>query len=82
MNLWEILSILAKKGDRADFSIDESIQNEKIVFVIVNILGDKAAALVIHDLLALIFARLYSDESHITYTKNHNNCHNLSELRR
>ena len=39
--MWEILSNLAKIGERAGFTIDTTIQNEKLVFVIGNIPEDK-----------------------------------------
>jgi hypothetical protein len=70
ISIWEILSNLAKIGERAGFTIDTTIQNEKLVFVIGNIPEDKAATLLIQKLLAIIFARLSDVESHITHTKN------------
>jgi hypothetical protein len=69
ISMWEILSNLAKIGERAGFTIDTTIQNEKLVFVIGNIPEDKAATLLIQELLAIIFARLFDVESHITHTK-------------
>jgi hypothetical protein len=45
ISMWQILSNLGKLGERAGFTIDTTIQNEKLVFVIANIPEDKAAAL-------------------------------------
>jgi hypothetical protein len=69
-NLWDILSNLAKIGTHAGFSIDTSIQNEELVFVVGNIPDDKYSSSFVEDLLALIFARLSNLASCITHTNN------------
>lgn len=70
ISMWQILSNLAKLGERAGFTIDTTIQNEKLVFVIANIPEDKAAALLIQELLAIIFARFSHVEWLVNHTKN------------
>jgi len=67
ISMWQVLSNLAKLGERAGFTIDTTVQNEKLVFVITNIPEDKAAALLIQELLAIIFAKL----SHVEWLANH-----------
>jgi hypothetical protein len=67
-NLWDILSNLANIGTNAGFSIDTSIQNEELVFVVGNIPGDGHAARLIEDLLALVFTRLSNVASQVTHT--------------
>jgi hypothetical protein len=68
--MWQILSNVAKLGERAGFTIDTTIKNEKLVFVIANIPEDKAAALLIQELLAIIFARLLHVEWLVDHTRN------------
>ena len=70
ISMWEILSNLAKLEERAGLTIDTTIQNNKLVFVIANIPGDKAAPLLIQELLAIIFARLSRAEWLVNHTKN------------
>jgi len=69
MNLWEVLSNLAQVGERAGLTIKTSVQTEKLVFEIGNIPEDKAATLLIQELLAIVFARLSNVESYISHTK-------------
>jgi hypothetical protein len=69
-SMWEILSNLAKLAERAGFTIDTTIHNEMLVVVIGNIPDDKAASLLIQELLTIIFARLSCVESRITHSKN------------
>jgi hypothetical protein len=70
ISMWQILSNLTKLGERAGFTIDTTIQNKKLVFVIANIPEDKAAALLIQELLSIIFARLSHVEWLVNHTKN------------
>ena len=70
VNLFEMLSSLADIGERAGFSIDASLHNETLVVAIGGIPEEMNAALFTRELIALIFARLSSAESHITHTKN------------
>jgi hypothetical protein len=69
VNLWEMLSSLARFGESMDFTIDASVQNNKMVFVIGNIPEEKSASVFIEELLTLIFAKLAKVESNVTHTR-------------
>ena len=69
-NLWDVLSILANLGKSVGFSIETSIKNEKLVIVIGNIPDNNPSALLIEELLKLIFTRLAIVTSSVTHTSN------------
>jgi hypothetical protein len=70
VNLWDVLSSLSNLGKSVGFSIETSIKNEKLVIVIGNIPDDKPSALLIEELLTLVFTRLANVTSDVTHTNN------------
>jgi hypothetical protein len=69
MTLWEMLSTLAKYGERVGLDINMTIENREAVFVIGNIPEGKSASILIEELLAITFARLAKAKSNINHTR-------------
>lgn len=69
VNLWDMLSSLARFGESMGFTIVVSAQNNKMVFVVGNIPEERSAPVFVEELLTIIFAKLAKSESHFTHSK-------------